>query len=222
MNLPLFATPLINHPNLQGYYPLEDTWNDFLGANNLTANNTPTFVTGKFGKGGSFASASSQSATVNAFEYTGSFTWHCWFNRTSGTDGAIMSKTKNDGSVLRRIYINASQEVVFTVDGLGAGSVSATSAATSTGTTYFACAVFDADNDVVKLWINGTKVETTGATGTATSLTSDFALGKDGGYSNYFNGWIDDAAIYNAALSDTEVQNYYTGNYRKGGTYTSY
>lgn len=207
----LIYTPLFSDPNLQGYYRMESNWNDSKNSNNLTAHAGPTFVTGKFGNAGSFASGSSQYSDIAAFEYTTSFTYMCWFNRTSGTDQAIMSKTNAAATVLRRIYVVNDTTINFHVDGLTTNN-SVSTVATSTATTYFLAGVYDSTNSLLKIWLNSTKTQLT-CGGTPTASTGNFSIGRDGSYSNYLNGWVDDAAVFNRALTDTEILNYYNGTF---------
>ena len=69
----------------------------------------------------------------------------------------------------------------------------------------------DADDQEVRLYVNGNLVDFTEDTTGDFDSTSELNLGwLDGGF--YFDGTLDEVAIYGRALSDAEVvQHYYAG-----------
>lgn len=212
----LFYTPFINDTSLKGYWRLESDFHDSSASGyDLTGNNTPTDVTGYFGNGKQFASASSESATIASascadLEIAGSQTWMCWYKKTSGTDHAILGKSDSTPTKLKRIYSNNLNNVSFTLTGLTTNTSVTSSNAIANGAWSFICGIYDSTNSLLKIWIDGTKTEVT-ASGSATATGGQFALARDGDYSNYANGIIDEVAIFNRALSDDEVTRYYNG-----------
>lgn len=203
------TTSLKADSNLKGYWRLESNYTDSsASAYTLTGNNTPTDVTGKWGNAKQFASASSQSATIASasapnLEISGSQTWSCWYKKTSGTDHPIMSKSDATPTNLKRIYSDSSNKIVFTLTGISTNVTS--SNAIADGVWSHICGVYDTTNTKLKIWVDGVKTEVT-ATGTANATGGQFALGRDGDYASYANGVIDDAAIFDRALTDEEVQ----------------
>ena len=80
----------------------------------------------------------------------------------------------------------------------------------STGTWYFLCGVYDSANSKLKIFVNGTKTEAT-ASGSAVLSAGEFCIGRWGAYTTLnFDGIIDDAFIFNRALTDAEVTKLYT------------
>lgn len=78
----------------------------------------------------------------------------------------------------------------------------------STATTYHVVGTYDGTN--VRLYVNGSLVA--GPTALSLTLTANFAsIGSDGAaVTDYFPGTLDEVAIYNYALSSTQISNHYT------------
>ena len=62
----------------------------------------------------------------------------------------------------------------------------------------------------IKLYVDGNQQGTGTRKGSFTSATSKINIGWFNGYGYYNNGSIDEAAIYNTALSSTEIQQHYS------------
>lgn len=219
----LKQTPLYRDPFLQGYYQFEDNWNDIKNARDLSTTGSPTFSTGVFGKAGDFTGGG-KDASVSAFEYTGSFTWMGWFYITVGAafDQVAVSKSTDTLSVVRRLVFGngGSPTSQFWTPGIGIDGLSnsgggATGTVTS-GEWNFIAGIYDQTNTECRFWVNGTK-NTTVNTGTVTSSAGNFHVGSGGPADNDFDGKIDDLQIYNRALTDLEVKNYYQGSFSNGG-----
>src|SRR6185312_10820140 len=58
----------------------------------------------------------------------------------------------------------------------------------------------------LRLYVNGTQVASTAAAGTIASSTNPLWIGGNSPYGEYFQGLIDEARVYNRALSATVVQ----------------
>ena len=204
------TSTLKNDSNLKGYWRLENNYTDSsASAYNLTGNNTPTDVTGKWGNAKQFASASSQSATIASasapnLEISGSQSWSCWYKKTSGTDHAIMGKSDATPTNQKRLYTDISNKVVFLLSGLTTNTQVVSSNAIADGVWSHICGVYDSANSKLKIWVDGVKTEVT-ASGSTTNTGGQFALGREGDFTNYANGVIDDAAVFDRALTDDEV-----------------
>jgi hypothetical protein len=81
-----------------------------------------------------------------------------------------------------------------------------------TGSWTFFAVVVDITNSLLKVWINGTKKEVAITAGNPVSAGTNFALGRLGEYANYYNGAVDDFAIFNRALTDAEITDHYNGD----------
>jgi chitodextrinase len=62
------------------------------------------------------------------------------------------------------------------------------------------------DGSILRLYVNGTQVATAVASGTIESSSSPLWIGGNNPYGEYFQGVIDEARVYNRALSAAEVQ----------------
>jgi hypothetical protein len=69
--------------------------------------------------------------------------------------------------------------------------------------TYHLVATYDGANQ--RLYVNGTQAASRAQTGSASVGSGSLGIGFRGGTSEYFNGTIDEAAVYNKALSATRV-----------------
>ncbi len=213
----LTNTALGSDANLKGYWRLEANGNDSSASGyNLTAHNTPTFVAGKFGNCTSLVAASTQyfsiaSASCPNLEITGSQSWFCWVNMTT-LAGEAMNKTKSDNSAFRKMDINAGiGGFTCYVSGLTPNSVSA-SVAMSTGVWTFIGWVYDSSGGKLKCWVDN-NVNSVAASGSASATGAEFTIGRDSDRAvTYLDGKLDDAYVFNRALTDTEVLSLF--NYR--------
>jgi hypothetical protein len=79
--------------------------------------------------------------------------------------------------------------------------------------------VLERSGSTVTLYVNGQQAaQTTGVTGALNTSTNALSIGRLTGGSDYFNGSIDEVAIYNTALSASQIWNHYTA--ALGGTPT--
>jgi glucose/arabinose dehydrogenase len=62
------------------------------------------------------------------------------------------------------------------------------------------------DGTTVRLFVNGTQVATTAATGTIQATDNPLWIGGNNPYGEYFTGLIDEVRIYNRALTATDIQ----------------
>ncbi len=81
--------------------------------------------------------------------------------------------------------------------------------------------VLTRSGSTVILYVNGVSVATTTVSGLIDTSTSILAIGRKGSTANsYFNGDIDEVAIYNTALSPSRIQAHYTAGTTGGPTAT--
>lgn len=211
----LYYTPLFQDSALKGYWRLENANDSSPSGYNLTAVNTPTVTTGLFGNAYTFQGASSQYMTIaNAscpdLEISGDQTWICWYKKTSGSDHSVIGKTlgSDPTNKKKRIYINNTNNPTFNMAGV-TDLVSTESI--SNGSWYMLAGIYDRTNTTIKIWVNAVKTEQT-KSAAATATGAPFAIGRDGDYSNYANGIIDEVMIFNRALTDDEITRYYNGS----------
>lgn len=160
---------------------------------------------------------------------TGAFSVSVWFKLNALTDQCICSKDYRDvGKRMFQIqyYPDAGPEsLIAYVWDQSAGSYlgKTTNGALSTGVWYHACLVYDGGTDAnnsVKLYLNNA-AQTTNFSGGAFSgvdtTDANFLVGAyknpGGSFDRFFNGIIDEPAVFQAELSATDVSNIYnSGN----------
>jgi hypothetical protein len=126
-----------------------------------------------------------------------------WVKRsTLGTDQRIFHK----GSGWALLRFTTTNRVLFAKS---SGGDITTSTVAITDTTRWHHIVATKNGTTVRLYVDG--VDATGpvANQTVVNTTSSLNIGRDTGGSQYFNGLIDDAAIYRQALSPTRVRAHY-------------
>lgn len=75
------------------------------------------------------------------------------------------------------------------------------------GNWYYVVGTYD--GSTIKLFINGVLANSNAATGTITDYGKDLYIGRFGNFDYHLPGLIDDVRIYNRALTDTEILDYY-------------
>ncbi len=65
---------------------------------------------------------------------------------------------------------------------------------------------FTYDGATMRVFINGTQVASRAQTGTIQSSSSPLWIGANQPYGEFFNGLIDEARVYNRALTQAEIQ----------------
>lgn len=220
--LELNASSLIYDSSLQGYWRLNGNFND-KSANgyNLTASGSaPGDAIGIIGDTNGakdFEFSSSQYAKIahassGNLNITTSQTWLGWIKLESfaSANGRIMSKADGTNTANRKeFYVAATGKLEMDIRGLSTTFISS-DYALSNGVWYFVAMVYSSTEGKIKLWVNDTKKEVASITGTPNSSTSAFRMGAAGfgasdTESDFFDGLIDDAAVFNRALTDAEI-----------------
>ncbi len=218
-NIPveLSTLPLASDANLQGYWKLEANGNDS-GPNgyNLTANGSPSFVTGKFGNAVDLESTSSQNLSIADgscpnLEISGSKTWMCWFKPESISTQVILGKVTGASGV--QIFFTTTY-IQFYHNGTATNGTVSSSAPLIAGQWYHVAGIYDSSAGKLRLYLNGVLVSEVTATGTSSDGNSPFYIGRND-EGNYFDGIIDDVAIFNRALTDAEVSTLYNSQIKK-------
>jgi hypothetical protein len=87
----------------------------------------------------------------------------------------------------------------------GGSPAPASQAFTADGNWHHICGTYDGSTGTIKLYIDGSLVSTqTGAPSSTSDLSGNFIVGKSGG-SDYNEGLIDEVAIFDSALSASDV-----------------
>lgn len=225
--LEINATSLLNDSNLQGYWRLESDGTDS-GPNgyNLTENGGFSHTTGQFGNGvdlerdGVDDHLSIAHASAANLSIAGAITLYAWIKReaTGAGNFEIVSKMNNANQGYQ-LYIDGSNILHFThrtVD------LSSTTALTSTAAWYQVAGTYD--GTTFRLFVNGTQEDSDGSAGSDDTNNDPFAIGASyqgagDTAANFWDGLIDDVAVFNRALSGSDILGLYNGTYGQIGGY---
>jgi hypothetical protein len=203
-------TVLFTDTALKGYWELDSNWNDSSASGyNLTPTNSPTFAAGRYYDAAYLQSASTQSASIADgscpdLEISGSQTWVCWVNQvTISSYQSLM--VKGSGATRHGIVSSADSGnvVYFTLSGLTTNAEIPSVTGLSTGAWYHIAGVYDSEAGKLRIYINGRLDNELTASGSSTDTNSSFKIGTGAGE---FNGYIDEAAVFNRALTLAEIQ----------------
>jgi hypothetical protein len=226
------TTPSYNN-GLVGWWKLDEgaggTTADSSGNGNTgTLQNSPAWTTsGKINDALVFTAASNEyvSAPDAGLDITGSWTVSAWVNMaslpTSGNAVALLGRnTTINGSENYALYYDygemcnggavAGWAVSFNVYGSSNKYCAKFTTAPTLGTWYLITGVYDSVAQTLTLYQNGVSVATQSVAGhVPANETGSFALGQNGNDSLLLNGTLDDARVYNRALSAAEVHALY-------------
>ncbi len=208
--------------NLQAFWSLDNV-NDAHGSNTLTNNNTVTFVTGKVGNAGDFnGSTQYLSIADNAALSMGDidFSVQLWFKVDSLTPSAQTLLVKGDsvsGNMEYGFFVINDGTVRWRIDtGLGGFPTVISGTTISTGVWYHVIGYHDATANEIGIVVNDdTPVTTTHLFGSQ-DTAQPLEIGRDQSGSRYFDGLVDQAAVWKRRLSGSEI----TELYNSGNGYT--
>jgi hypothetical protein len=188
----------------QAYWRFEDNANDSKNSNNLTLSGSPSYTTGKFGRGLALVRASSQyayfanSSTFNSTTYS-----ICgWFYLNSkDIFQELFSKDSGAGANGYSFYIQTDNKLKLLHEGVAEVSGTATLA---TGQWYQLCIVYNGTN--AQFYINGSTDGSTSALSNNIASTASQRIGGWEGAAGTLDGIVDDVAYFNRALTEAEVK----------------
>jgi len=175
---------------------------DVAGSNDATSVTNVTQTSGKVGNAGSFASGwmdLPQSSSLNL--RSSDFTLEAFVNSAASTNLNWFTKSTNAGPQQYGIGTSGNTKALFSFDAGSGGSVTSTTNIFD-GTWHHVAAVKRGAN--AEIWVDGV-LEASGAVSGSLD-TGTFAIGRDGACCDSFNGLIDEAKIYNYALSSSEIR----------------
>lgn len=207
----------LNDANLQGYYKLESDGTDSSPNGYTLTGSSPVYTTARFNNGGDFETSSTHylsGSTPNCRIGT-SQTFSAWCRPESfpSVQGRIVAVSDSSiNNYVSLTTINTTNVFSFQVSGLTPLSVS--SQAFSTGSWYHVVGRYDSSGSTLAIFVNGVKTQSTVTAGTHTAGTGNLAIARLGDYTatnTNFDGFIDDVAIFNRALTDAEIKEIYRG-----------
>jgi hypothetical protein len=207
-------------PGLVGWWQGEGDGGDVTGTNNGTLQGGVTFTNGEAGRAFSFDGTSGTVVAPDSpsLEFTNQITIEAWINTPSTNDAnpqSILSKIGGaGGNNGYQLFLSGSMLTAqFNSPGKSWPS-SVISVPVPIVEGSWNHVAFTYDQLAMKLYFNGQAVATNpiGSAAIAAS-TSRFHISGDDNYgATYFDGGIDEASVYNRALSEAEI----TGIYEAG------
>lgn len=207
---------------LVSYWELEEssgTRDDSHGSNDLTDGNTVTQGTGKKGNCADFEQSNSEylaitDASQTGLAITGDISFTGWVNvESESADNTIFSKYKYTGSD-RGYWLRhetTASELRFTISNNGSTTENYAVTWNPTASTWYHIVVaWDASASTAYFYVDGVLLGTD--TGSMTSIYDnggDFRLGSEGADTNYWDGLLDECAIYNRVLDVADVRALY-------------
>jgi prepilin-type N-terminal cleavage/methylation domain-containing protein len=146
---------------------------------------------------------------------TGSWTVEAWVKVTAangGTQGVIGKTDFNNGWVMD-LDTTLHPRIIRCYNTGSCNPATAGATTLSTGTWYLLDGVYNSAAQTLCLYINGVEQTANCATGMAGNMLAtapSLWIGNENPGVRYFNGSIDEPAIYNAALSPAALLNHYT------------
>lgn len=212
--------------NLVSYWKMEDV-NDAVGGRTLTNNNTVTFPSGKVNNAGSFNGSNQylSRASEASLQITGALTISCWIYCDTLNKIYISKSNGNISNYEYEIKPTSSGALQFiSSNGSNYFQAITTTGVITTSTWYYVmCRKTGSTNgvDTVDFRVNGTTYSTTvgsaNISNVGTSSTA-FQIGsRTSGTAEYFDGLIDEVAVWDRYLSDAEYNTLYNS-----GTGTTY
>lgn len=199
---------------------------DSYGSNNLSPVNTPGATSSVFGSAVTLNAASNQylqitDAAQSGLDITGDMTWYGLIQYTTfantingivskydtgagGTASFLFDHFKTGGNVHRADVLMFDSGATFhrDTDDLSNGNL-------STGTWYSYVVIYDASAQTVEWYINGVGEATSTSMGTSIyNSTHNFVIGRGNkaDVNQDMDGYIDEFAIWNVALTPSDVQ----------------
>ncbi|MFZ4715216.1 MAG: LamG domain-containing protein [Bacteriovoracaceae bacterium] len=217
------------------YYKMNNNWNDSKGSNHATASGATFNASARLGShAGSFVGGSSDYAALPNITYGANISVAAWVKLNSMTgntniiSGCVDLTTPGCSGAdyqYLTLFIRASGQIKFAAipaPGVGARGTTGQTVATglvTTGVWYHVVGVINSAANTTEIYVNGIKYAVNSAnTGTGAfsnfSMIVDLGSGYTSGTSGTSNGaamdgLIDEVAIWNAALTQNEIETIY-------------
>jgi hypothetical protein len=210
-----YQSLVLSESSLLSYWKCDNDWFDAKGNNHFTSN-------GAFGEAivgtasGNFSSTWAYAAHNENLNVS-SYTFEVLANRTgadpAGPFGATIYLGDNGGSGHGLLYQKSTGKIIFMfAPASGVGAWLTSDNVMAANTTYYLAGTFDNTTKKCFFYVNGVE-QTENATLTdipwwnsnVNASIAQYAVG----YNDYFNGLIDEAAIYSSALSPATILAHY-------------
>jgi len=203
--------PNLRTSSLTHYYRLEDgaLTTDSSGNSNTLTNNNVTSVAGVYGGGGAFNGTSGrlQLPAPTALNNISAVSYSVWVNAVNKDYGPDDGKIIDiRGATHYAILLATNTKFQFIIN---SGTATTIETNEVIGAWTHLVGVYNGSN--MYLYVNGSQVATTAKTGNLT-INATGMLGQEhnNGASRYFQGSMDDVAIFSKALSTDEIAEIYS------------
>ena len=212
--------------NIAAWYPGDGNTNDLQAANNATLNGGAAYAPGKVGQAfslnGTTAFVSAPGTAVNDPTGAGSgASMEAWFYlnqlpSAAGHQMFIISKSGTSGTDSFELRIDPDDRIkfIFRGGGVDAGII------VQTGIWYHVVGTFNSPTNSVSIYINGVLAVGGSAIGGARTVSGvplDIGHSTALGGNRFFNGLIDEPAVYSRELTANEIRDLYYA--QSGGKY---
>lgn len=198
---------------LQAFWPFTGNANDLTANANHLTNNGATLIADRNGVANAAYSFNGSGNYLEkttpsfVFSPTGTFSVSFWINRPSTTGGVAMMSGSGTANNFIWLFSGGSANNTFGTNKQQSAWIWANSPYSLNQWEHYVCMYI---NGVMRVYRNGVlEVSATYTHTGALSTALPFYIGKDIGTS-YFNGSIDDVAIWNRSLTNCEIQKMYT------------
>lgn len=212
----LYSTPLFSDASLKAYYQMEGTTDS--GPNGYTLStavgSAPSFAAAKFNNGASYSGSNAHTNASLVWSATSSWSLVFWIKDTSGTSDTRRWINNNSSSLVSNDFIirENSNEIQLLING-GAGNVTTSGLAGNWKNTLTHFAVVS-DGTNTKVYRDGNTTPILSTANVSTPGNGIFIGGYYSVGSNEFStGLFDDVAVFNRALTTTEINNLYNGTF---------
>lgn len=219
---------------LVGYWTMDEgngsLTKDLSGnGNNGTLISSPTWVSGKLGNALNFSGANYvEASTSNTLSISGNqITVSVWVKPTAGDYRAILSKgySSSDGGYAIRMTRDSEPTKAFFQVYNAAGTIGSAGTYSNIKNGVWSHLIGTYDGSQVCFYVNGVLDGSCGSlTGNIKTNSLPVRLGKlatSGGTTEFYVGSIDDARVYNRAISASEIKQLYSAGVAKMNTSTT-
>jgi len=193
---------------------LADVWN----SNDLTLSGVTTGVSGanqtyNTNEAGSFDGTDDRgdASNLGLGDPAESFSLAAWLLVDDATiENSIMGRYDGDDDILYFSYDRPDGGLRFRIGEIGGNEAQVIGSTTlSADTWYHTCAVYDAGNSEVRVYLDGSPDGSGSANPDDFQTTGDFSVGVRSDGNKFLGGDLDDARVYSKALTDAEVSDLY-------------